>query len=324
MGVERNWTKEEVEYMEESWGKSPIPKIAEKLNRSVTAIKLKAYKTGLRRHIHSGDFITLNQLCRALKINYGYTGNMWIERGLPVKKKKSLNMKYRIIYIKDFWPWAERNKMLVDFSKVEKYILGPEPEWVYEKRKADIMAKKYKKTPWEPQDDERLISLLNSFCYTYRDISIKLERTEGAIVRRMGDLGLKQRPVKANNHNPWSPEDESILIDMYYKGYIAEIIAEEIPRSAKAIKGKIERMVREGSLDPNRYRQGIGERLIDNMFVSDKKREFVMSRSEKERATMRRFATHLLATVRKGSKSPDSEAIGSFISTWRDLNLMEG
>ena len=250
------WRKDEIEYMEDKWGAISIPAIAKHLNRSVNAVKIKAYSIGLRRHLHSGDYITLNQLCVALGLGQSYTEryNAWKCRGMPVKYKKVVNNSFRVIYIKDFWKWAERNKMVIDFSKVERHILGPEPFWVEYKRAADIAARKYKKTPWTEDEDARFIKMLNAYKYSYREISIVLKRTEGALVRRMKDLGLKQRPVKANNHNPWTPEEERILVDMYYKGYVSEIIAEKIPRSAKAISGKIERMVKEGKLHPTRYR----------------------------------------------------------------------
>lgn len=40
--MNRKWTKEDVEYLKEKWGTVSIPYIAQKLNRSVNAIKLKA------------------------------------------------------------------------------------------------------------------------------------------------------------------------------------------------------------------------------------------------------------------------------------------
>lgn len=248
----RNWTKEEIEYLESKWGVISIPGIAKALNRTVSAVKNKAQRLGLSRHIHSGEYITLNQLMNALGRTGGtsYTVNQWLDKGLPVKTRRSINMKYKIIYIDDFWEWAEKNRMLIDFSKVEENILGKEPDWVKQQRKADYAAAKYKKTPWTKYEDDLLKSLLKSYQYTYRELSIRLKRTEGAIKRRMLDLGIKERPLKADNHNPWTAEEVEILVDMYYKGYIAEVMAEKIPRSALAIKGKIERMIKEGDLEP--------------------------------------------------------------------------
>jgi len=252
MGAGKKWSKEELEFLEKNWGKYTIPYIAKKLNRTIKAVKMKAYRIGLGRHIHSGEYITVNQLMKALGRNGGtnHTIKHWTQKGLPVKTKRTLKKKFKIIYIEEFWKWAKKNRMLIDFSKVEENILGEEPAWVKEQRKADIAASRYKNTPWTKEEDSLLKSMLKLYRYSYRDISIRLRRTEGAIKRRMITLGIKERPLKADNHNPWSQEEIDILVEMYNKGYIAEVIAEKIPKSALAISGKIERMILEGKLKP--------------------------------------------------------------------------
>ena len=321
------WPKEEAEYLERNWGSVSIPAIAKKFNRSVNAVKLKARRMGLGRHIHSGEYITLSQLLQALKVSYStWTNGGWGKHGLPVKTKKSIKRCFRVIYLEDFWTWAEHHKMLVDFARVERNSLGPEPPWVADKRKADLAAKKYKKTSWSPEEDARLINLLNTFQYSYREISIKLGRKESAIKRRMIDLKLMQRPLKADNHNPWMPEEKEILMDMYYKGYISEIIAEKINRSALAINGKIERLVKEGQLDKTRYRkmEQQGYRPIDKLLVTPRTKMAVAKRPEKERLIIRRFGSDLYNTATKVGRSPDFEGISEFLSVWRHLNIEIG
>ena len=245
----KKWSKEDKLYLEERWGEISIPSIAKAIGRTVAGVKIKAWKLGLGRHIHSGEYITMNQLFNALGIGSGsYVRMVWIQKGLPVKNKISIKQKFKVIYLVAFWKWAKKNKMLIDFSKFEENSLGEEPDWVKEKRKADYMFKKYKVTPWTPAEDNLLKSMLNNFCYSYREISLRLLRTEGAIKKRMNELNIKQRPLKAENHNAWTPEEIKILEDMYYIGYKAEVIAESINRSALAIKGKIERMENEGLL----------------------------------------------------------------------------
>lgn len=248
MGVRPNWTTEEIEYLESSWGHVSIPRIASHVGRSENAVKIKAHKIGLTRHLHSGEYITLNQLMKALGRGnvHTYTLISWVEsRGLPIKKKKSVNRSYRVIYLDDFWKWAKEYRTFIDFTKVERNILGKEPEWVKEQRKADELFAEYKPRKWTAQEDSLLSSMLETFKYSYRDISIRLKRTEGAIKRRMLDLNIKQRPLKADNYTPWTEEETAILIDMLGGGYKAEVIAEYIDRSALAIKGKVERMKKE-------------------------------------------------------------------------------
>ena len=237
------WSTSELDYLEEKWGVVSIPTIATHLGKSLNAVKLKAQRLDLGRHIHSGEYITFNQLVNALG-KYFTQIKAWIPRGLPIKHKKSVVKSFRIIYIKDFWEWAEHHKDLLEFSTFEVNALGEEPEWVKEKRKADFYAKKYIETPWTAAQDARLIYMLNAYRYGYREISVDLHRTEGAIKRRFHDLNLKQRPIKAGTHNPWKNEEVRVLVDLRRKGYGYEVIAEKLgTRSALAVRSKAERLV---------------------------------------------------------------------------------
>lgn len=240
------WSTSELTYLEEKWRVVSIPTIAKHLNRSVEAVKLKANRLDLGRHLHGGEYITFNQLCIALGKYFSQIKARFIPRGLPIKHKKSVNKSFRIIYIKDFWEWAEKHKDLLEFSTFEVNALGEEPEWVKEKRRADFYAKRYIETPWTKEHDARLIYLLNAYRYGYREISVDLQRTEGAIKRRMINLKLKQRPIKAENHIPWTDNEVRTLVDLRSKGYGYEVIAERLgTRSALAVRGKVERMVKD-------------------------------------------------------------------------------
>lgn len=238
-----NWSESELDYLEEKWGNISIPTIANHLGKSLNAIILKARRLGLGRHIHGGEYITFNQLVIALGKDFGQIKNRFIPRGLPIKHKKSVTKSFRIIYINDFWEWAEQHKDLLEFSTFEVNALGEEPEWVKEKRKADFYASKYITTPWTEKDDARLIYMLNAYRYGYREISVDLRRTEGAVKRRLHDLNLMQRPIKAENHIKWTSPEIKLLVDLRAKGYGYEIIAEKLgTRSALAVRGKVERL----------------------------------------------------------------------------------
>lgn len=254
----RRWTKEDEEYLAESWGSVSIHTIAKNLGRSVSAILNKAHRMELGPFLESGDYISLNQLFIAL---FGqsaptYTKEHWLEKGLPVKKRKVANCSFDIIYYEDWWDWAWSNMTIIDFSKMEPLALGPEPKWLEDKRKADIEKSYFKMNPWTEAEDTLLETLLSQYKYTYRELSLRLRRTEGALKRRMIDLGIKARPIKMGNHNPWTPEETKILIDLYHKGHSASTMANYIDRSAQACSGKVERLIKEGVLYPrSEYRK---------------------------------------------------------------------
>lgn len=240
------WTQEQIDYLCEHWGNKSIPTMSNALDKSINAIKLKAGRLGLGRHIHSGKDITFNQLLKAFQYSSGYTEQKkkFIRHGFKFTSKKTLKKSYLMVNISDFWKWAENNKNILNFAKLKSGDLGPEPKWVSDKRAADYLASKFKKTPWTPTEDSLLKSLLNSYSHSYSDISKRLVRTEGAVKRRVVELGIKQRPLKADNHTPWTDREVSILLDMHNKGYSADIISERIgTKSALAVNGKIERIV---------------------------------------------------------------------------------
>ena len=179
-----------------------------------------------------------------------YTIKQWIDKGLPVKTKRVKNNFKILINLEDFWKWADRNKTIIDFSKLEPLIFGKEPEWLEDQRKVDIENNYFKKTPWTKSEDANLEFLLNQYKYSYRDLSLKTRRTEGAIKRRLVDLNIKARPIKMSNHNPWTKEEMEILIDLYNKGHSRNTYANHINRSSQACSGKIERLIKEGVIDP--------------------------------------------------------------------------
>ena len=236
------WKPEEIVYLEDAWDHTPIPAIAKKLGRSVDAVKEKAIKLGLGRHLHAGTMITFNQFCIAIG-----KGPMkremleWFRKlGLPIHQKRTYTRSYPMVDIDEFWKWAADHKDKLDFSRIEPGTFGKEPAWVKEARRIDT-ACMIKKTPWTKSDDRRLAQLLGEYRYTYDDLSRILQRTEGAIKRRIYDLALPQRPMR-REIRPWTDEEVRQLVDMRVTGYGYEAIAEKLGRSALAVRGKYEHL----------------------------------------------------------------------------------
>ena len=255
LGLESNyiWKTHETNYLIDSWGYVSVDTIAKNLNRTKLAITQKAEKLKLGPFLQSGDYVTLQQLFKALRNYKGgtYTIKQWMDKGIPVKKKKVRNCGFQIVYLEDFWDWAERNRTIINFSKLEPNILGKEPKWVKEQRKADQEKNvQFKNNKWTKEEEQTLIVLLESYKYTYRELSLRLRRTETAIKRRVRDLGIKARPLRMPNHNPWTEEETEKLKELYHKGYTSHSMANYINRSAQACSGKIERLIKDGELFP--------------------------------------------------------------------------
>ena len=258
----RKWTKEEENYLADNWGQMSVPGLCKKLNRTKNAIMVRVYRMGLPPFLESGEYISLNQLLRAVTgsdKSYSYKMTSWVEnRGLPVHNRRNNKNTWRVVYLDEFWEWAEKNRSFIDFSKMEPLILGKEPEWLVKQRRQDFKeSMDYKKDPWTSQEDTALKLHLKQHKFGYAELSKKLNRTAGAIQRRICDLGLKERPVKAYNHIAWEESDFQTLADMIREGCSYGAIGEVLGRSEKAVRGRVYDFYRTENAD--KVREMLGE-----------------------------------------------------------------
>lgn len=258
MGQARNWTEVETEYLKDKWGSISIGGIARKLNRTENAIIVKACRLKLGAFTEAGDYITFNQLCNALGMGSGgYKDISWINnKSFPIKYKLRRTTRIKVVYVDDFWKWADENRTMIDFSKVEENILGIEPEWVKKKRKSDF--NKPKGIPWTSEEDARLAIYLKQFKYYYKDLAKIFNRSSGAIQRRICDLGLIERPLKAENHIKWTTEEYIKLGEYIKQGYSYNDLSLIFDRSEKAIRGRIYDMYLTENIDTVRKLIGNG------------------------------------------------------------------
>ena len=242
----RVWTAEDLNYLQESWGRVSIGSLCKQLDRSEAAVMNKVQELGLGRFLDNGEYVTLNQLLIAVTgttAAYSYKRISWVEnRGMPIHYRLVKEKRVKVVYIDEFWKWAEKNRAFIDFSKMEPMALGKEPEWVAEQRKRDFQGYAIqRKDPWTSEDDSRLIMLLREHKYTYAELSEMLQRSSGAIQRRCCDLGIKERPVKAEvtAASRWTEKDFEILADGIRNGECYAQIGKKLGRSDKAIRGKV-------------------------------------------------------------------------------------
>lgn len=141
----KRWSKDEIAYLEQKWGVYSTKAIAKRLGRTTRAVRNKAWERGLPCASLSYDGITLHQLAIALQKDYS-TLRKWIKtRRFPAYQKIFYQRKrIYVVKYKHFWEWAEKNYWLIDFSKLESRLLGPEPKWVNQRRKGVYLPR------WKP------------------------------------------------------------------------------------------------------------------------------------------------------------------------------
>lgn len=265
-----------------------IGTIAKHLNRSEGGIILKAGRLGLGAHLRNSEFISLNILLNELGMSKNGSGYSWNfdklkKAGLPIHMRRVRNCTFRMVDIEEFWVFAEKNRHLFDFSRLEENILGAEPEWVKVKRSEDYKRAcvvKPKNVAWAEAEEKELLRLLRSYRYTYAEIAARLHRSEGAIVRRMQDLGIKERPLKADNHVQWTREELQTVARMIKSGSSYEGMSQVLGKSAKAIRGKVftmyltenlnkvSRLIGNGEWGDNRPERKVSQKLL--MTVEEK------------------------------------------------------
>ncbi|MFR3687048.1 MAG: hypothetical protein ACLTXM_18665 [Enterococcus sp.] len=240
----RHWTQEETCYLQDHYGVLTLATLSAQMNRSEAAIKNKVVRLKIGRWYHNLEGITLNELANALGIWYTTANNWYKNYGLPAKLKRFDKDYFHVVKIEEFWRWAEKHKNMIEWDKCEKHILGAEPEWVDEARKAKVLERdrSKKKTAWSKDEDEKLLWMLKQHKFTYPQISEELGRTHGAVKRRMRDLNIKLRPIYLDNTKPYSEEEIVTILDMYKKGYCFKVIAAKLDRSEAGVRGKVERM----------------------------------------------------------------------------------
>ena len=262
----RIWTPEDDNYLAEKWGYASGPAIAKKLNRTENAVVVRAQRLGLGAVLMAGGYVTLTQLLATVtgrERGNTYQRKSWVEnRGLPVHRKKVNQCSFSVVYLEEFWEWAERNRSFLDFSKMEPLALGWEPLWVKEQRKKDYRAcALQRKDPWTAAEDSRLKMLLSQHRYTWAELSEMLHRTTGAIQHRCRDLGIKDRPVKADNHGKsavWNERDYAVLADGIRHGDSYMAIGQALGKSEKAVRGKVYTVYLTESADKVREYMGDG------------------------------------------------------------------
>lgn len=239
----RRWTPEEVEALEEKWGVFSIDGIAKSLGRSKQAVQAKAVKMELGDSRLAGEKISLSQFSQATGICPYTIKQRWMKAGFKCTELKQGNRKIYKIDLNYFWKWAAEHKDLINFAKWEEGILGVEPDWTKEKRRADMMdpSKINWNRAWTREDDILLIQKTKTCRYTYKDLAAEFNRTENAIKRRLHDLKVPCRPVPRDTHIKWSEEENQKMIELNNKGYSTASIAKVLNKTQLSIWDRLKK-----------------------------------------------------------------------------------
>lgn len=242
----RKWTPEEEEEFALLWGTIKVETIAKRLKRTVFSLKVKAVRMGLGPMVrNNSELIIISDICDTLHVTRDRIMGSWQELGLNLKKKKLTNNKaYYYVIWEDLMSFLENNQNEWDSRKLEKHMLGLEPDWLKEKRIRDKKENPLWYRRWtlgEINKAEMLFKCGKDYAY----IAKELDRTEGAIAILLRELGYSYGLPKY-----WKGKEIKYLRENYEDMTYAEI-AKVLRRTTKAVGAKAEELGYQKRLSKN-------------------------------------------------------------------------
>lgn len=231
----RQWTKEEEQKFRDLWGNKSIELIAKKLKRSVFSLKVKAVRMELGSMISNNyETITISDISELLDVTRDRITGTWVELGLNITLTKLTSEKcYMTVTWGNLMKFLEHNQNEWDSRKVEKNMLGQEPEWLVEKRARDLKDNPLWYRKWTEDEIVKAESLFNSG-KDYQSIALEIDRSEWAVSNLLRNMGYAYKLPKF-----WKDNEIKYLRENYQNMTYAEI-AEILGRTNKAIGAKAE------------------------------------------------------------------------------------
>ncbi len=192
MKNETTWNEEEITILEENAGFQSIESIARKLNRTPDAVRSKLNRLGITSIRELDGSMSLMQLAKALGVSRSVVERWIEEKKLPAVKKnyyyyRNNKIQHYSIYPDEFWKWAKHNKDEINFAKIQRHTILPEPEWFEEARVKDLSKPKNANKNWTAKEDEQLLFLYKTG-QSYAHIAEYFGRSVRAVQARIGRL----------------------------------------------------------------------------------------------------------------------------------------
>lgn len=247
--MRRNYTEDELFFIETNWGRMSLKGIAKRLNRSETGVKIKAHKLGLGDPLDHRGFLIAKEVEEILGVtkktvtnyiqNYGLKGNAKYLNG-----RKCISIQY-----KDLADWLINNPKRWDGSKVDKLALesmGIDMNDINAKIEADIENKN--RTTLTDKDIESIKKMYKDFI-RYEDIANKLNKNYVTVKWKIhtliesGELESntsKGRLVRGINRDGygWEEWQDKLLIKEFRNGTKLKDIAIMVGKTLSATKSR--------------------------------------------------------------------------------------
>ncbi|MBR2827640.1 MAG: hypothetical protein IKE70_00195 [Bacilli bacterium] len=231
----REWNEEEEDELRRLWGTMSIEKLAKKLKRSVSSVKVRANRLHLGpMYGNDARFLTIPMISNMLGVSYERITTTWISLGLKVERRSlTSKMKYNCVSWEELISFLENHQDEWDSRNLEKYALVEEFDWLIKKRKRDLEEDPLWYRRWNNTEIEELKWMLLVEKKNYAEIAASLRRTESSVARMARELGLQYRLPQY-----WKGEELLYLKNNSQNLTYGEM-ANHLGRSERAVKNKV-------------------------------------------------------------------------------------
>ena len=172
----RRWTKEELAYLEERADSMSTYAIAKALNRSYSAVNMKANREGIPLFNNATEMLSTYAISNMMGIE-ARAVRRWHRHGLKYKKIHSRQMHKQENLIK----FLRDNQELWDATRGDLYIVSSYP-WFKEKYQKDLAKKKANPNQtknWSKTDEHTLVHLRDKG-WSYKRLAERYGHSESA------------------------------------------------------------------------------------------------------------------------------------------------
>lgn len=174
--MRKEWSDDEVAYLEKYYEKRGVSFIAKKLGRTNNSVKRKAQKLGYNAYVCEDIYVRMVARCFNCDSR---VVNRWIDKyGLPCRTVKRGQATCKLIDTIKFWKWAKEHKDLIPWAKYERRTILPEPPWLRETLINYNIKNNRKKIT---SSDKRAVVNMREKGKTFKEIAIELNRTEDSV-----------------------------------------------------------------------------------------------------------------------------------------------
>ena len=187
MGRGKKWSKSELNYLDEYWGRNSLAYLSGRLKRTKKAVVLKAKRLRLGASTRADEYMTARQVAVLLNVD-SHVVLRWVEKHNLKAVKKIMLYKREFVLIKhcDLLRWLKNNQSRFDSMKINLSNFGYEPQWLQDKRKKDKELPKKRFRKWTPFEIQRIVTLSKNM--KYRDIAELMDRSINSIERKFSRL----------------------------------------------------------------------------------------------------------------------------------------